>query len=62
MRKKKIYEIPEGKKESFCKAIECDALIYWINTDSGAKMPVNPDGTSHWGTCKRAEQFKKKKE
>lgn len=39
----------------------CDATIHWIVTPAGRRMPVNPDGTSHFATCPNAEQHRKPK-
>ncbi len=52
------FEIPAGAKPRPCKGADCDALIYWVKTVSGRRMPVNADGTSHWMTCPNAQRFR----
>ena len=37
----------------------CQAAMWWIQTKAGKAMPLNPDGTPHWGTCPQARSFKK---
>jgi hypothetical protein len=29
----------------------CHRPIKWEKTDGDKKTPVNPNGSSHWGTC-----------
>ena len=38
----------------------CGAPIRWSWTKTGKKTPVNPDGTSHWGTCPQAQEWRGK--
>lgn len=53
--------LDEKDKEN-CKA--CGAIIYWTSTDTGARMPVNPDGSNHfrgskqYRPCPGANQFR----
>ena len=54
------YPIPTGAKLSRC--LGCNKHIYWIKTKKGASMPLNTDGTSHWGTCPEAERFRNKED
>ncbi len=51
----KTYEIPKGAPEAKCRG--CDATIFWVKTENGKNMPVDPDGTPHWGTCSKADRF-----
>jgi hypothetical protein len=51
------YEIPEGTRPARCKG--CNAEIYWLKTPGKKNMPVDPDGTPHWGSCPKRDQFKK---
>lgn len=56
----KRYYIHDGEKPRLCRG--CGATIFWATTPRDKKMPVNPDGTSHWETCAerglfRAEDF-----
>jgi hypothetical protein len=39
----------------------CGASIRWEITNNGARTPVNPDGTSHWGTCPGSQSVQKEK-
>jgi hypothetical protein len=46
---------------AFCKG--CGAGVYYIgHRDTGKVGIYNPDSTSHFGTCPKADQFKRKKE
>ena len=53
------FDIPEGTKQSVCKG--CAAKIYWVLTQNGKRMPVDPDGQAHWGTCPKSKDFGKNK-
>lgn len=56
MSKEIKFDIPEGTDPSRCRG--CKALIYWIKTAAGRNMPVDPDGTSHFATCPKANNFR----
>ena len=60
MRKEVKFDIPPGTNKDICKG--CSAWIYWIRTNRGSMMPVDPDGTSHFATCPNAQRFRKRKE
>jgi hypothetical protein len=49
------YYIPEGERPRKCKG--CGATIYFVTTPAGRIMPVNPDGTPHWGDCVGRDLF-----
>lgn len=51
------YPIPPGTTAVPCKG--CGAAIAWVKTPAGKSMPVDADGTPHWGTCPKAKDFKK---
>lgn len=53
------FPIPPGAPEKPCRS--CGAPMIWITTPAGRKMPVNPDGTSHFGTCPNANDHRKPK-
>jgi hypothetical protein len=55
-----IYPIPPEAEAAYCKG--CDDRIYWVQTPAGRPMPVNPDGSSHWGTCPKAGLFRRERE
>ena len=52
------FDIPKGTSASKCKG--CQEYIYWIKTRNGKNMPVNADGTSHFATCSKASDFRKR--
>lgn len=51
------FIIPVGTASRHCST--CRATIYWIVTRAGRKMPVDPDGTSHFATCAQAAQHRR---
>lgn len=51
------FPIPPSTPVKSCRS--CGADIHWIETASGKRMPVNPDGTSHFATCPNADQHRK---
>jgi hypothetical protein len=53
------HKINPTDKPSYCKG--CGAKIYWIKTDKGKNMPVDPDGVPHFATCPKVVQFRKVK-
>jgi hypothetical protein len=53
--KRKVYEIPPGTLESKCRS--CHAVIFWIQPRPGVRLPVNPDGVSHFETCPDAASW-----
>jgi len=53
------FEIPPSASPTECRG--CKALIYWIKTAAGKPMPVNADGISHFATCEKAAEFRRKK-
>lgn len=69
------YDVPANTRPSECNAPKCKAVMYWITTPRGAKMPIDCDepggyeptsvhdgrGVAHWGTCADPEYFRRKK-
>lgn len=51
------FDIPPNTPARQCKS--CEATIYWIETVNRRRMPVNPDGTSHFATCPNADRHRK---
>lgn len=51
------FEIPEGTPERKCRS--CKAPVFWIITEKGKRMPVNPDGTSHFSNCPDAGNWRR---
>ena len=49
--------IPINARPQKCKT--CDARIFWVETDAGKRMPVDPDGSSHFATCPDANAHRK---
>ena len=62
-----------GKHEIVsCRGKDCDADVVWMATNSGKRVPVNPDNVeadddrfrhghhvAHFATCPNADQFRK---
>jgi hypothetical protein len=48
-----------SEQQSFC--AKCGDRIFWRKTAKGKNTPVNLDGSTHWGTCPNAKDFKKRK-
>lgn len=59
-RKPVTFDIPPGTPERTCSEPSCRAPIFWIVTAAGKRMPVNADGTSHFATCPKAKEFRKR--
>jgi hypothetical protein len=54
------YHIPPGTKFRPCQS--CRRTIgFIVNPDTGRRIPVNPDGTSHFTTCDDPKRFSKPK-
>lgn len=47
------FVIPEVTPQREC--ISCNAPIYWVVSRAGKRMPLDPDGTSHFATCPAAK-------
>lgn len=52
------FDIPHDAAPKSC--LGCGARVYFIETTRGRRMPVDPDGTSHFATCKGAAKFRGK--
>lgn len=37
----------------------CGSAIYWCRTKRGSRMPVDPEGTSHFATCPDADEHRR---
>lgn len=37
----------------------CGQEIWWVKTRAGKAAPMNADGSSHFGTCEFARNFRK---
>lgn len=53
------FAIPAGTPEASCRG--CGAAIFWIVTAKGKRMPVRPDGRSHFADCPAASRFRRPK-
>ncbi len=53
----RTWDVSRATAPKPCKS--CGQPMRWLKTQAGKWMPLNPDGTSHWGTCRNAGQFKK---
>ena len=65
--KTKADMIDAGYSYATTKTCPCGELMELWNTPKGETMPMNPmaemdtSAISHWATCVKAEQFRKKK-
>jgi hypothetical protein len=39
----------------------CGQVMLWTTTPAGKRAPLNADGSSHFATCLKADQFRKRK-
>ncbi len=60
MKQPKFYPIPDDVVFKPCRDPKCGQQIAFIVTETGKKMPVNPDGTPHWTNCPGAKEFKRR--
>jgi hypothetical protein len=37
----------------------CSAIIWWVTTKTGRAAPYNADGTSHFATCPKSDEFRR---
>jgi len=51
------YDVPALDLGRPCKA--CGKTIHFVKTKNGKMMPVEWDGTPHWGNCTDPGGFKK---
>ena len=59
MKAPQIFDIPKTASPSPCRG--CGAPIYWIETANKRRMPVNADGTSHFISCPKSGEFRRKR-
>lgn len=51
------FEVPAGTPRRSC--MSCGRAIFWIETKSGKKMPVNADTfESHFADCPNADEHR----
>lgn len=50
------YDIPPDADPRRCRG--CQALIWFVKTEKGKSMPVEKDGTPHWGRCPKSDRFR----
>jgi len=51
------YDVPAGDVGKPCEA--CGKTIHFVKTDKGKWMPIEWDGTPHWGNCSNPAGFKR---
>jgi hypothetical protein len=51
------YTIGEGSHPVPCRS--CASIVLFVKTRTGAHMPIDPDGTSHFATCPQAARWRK---
>lgn len=68
----KFLTVPPGTKAKPCRGPTCTAVLYWIETERGRRMPVDcavdggraptateaGQGVSHFATCRDADRFR----
>lgn len=56
------FVVPEGylPDEHSARCRSCRFLIVWTVTPSGARMPINPEGVSHFATCPQSAAWRKR--
>ena len=45
--------------EGVCR--DCLAPIYWVVTKASRRAPYNPDASSHFATCPKADEFRRRR-
>jgi len=53
------FRIPEGytyTNTATCRS--CAAPVAWAMTPTGRRMPLDPDGKSHFATCPQADAWR----
>lgn len=67
----KFLTVPKGTPAKQCRGVTCHATLYWITSETGARVPVDcfveggheptehedGQGVSHFTTCPDANQF-----
>lgn len=56
-RARTTFAIPDGTPARSCST--CSAVIFWVVSERGRKMPLDPDGTCHFETCPDAAKFRR---
>jgi hypothetical protein len=51
------YDVPAGDVGRPCRA--CGKQLHFVKTEAGKIMPVEWDGTPHWGKCARPQDFRR---
>jgi hypothetical protein len=56
------FLVPEGfmPDEHSARCRSCNALIVWTVTPHQKRMPVDPDGKSHFATCPQAAAWRRR--
>ena len=52
------FDIPADAPARSC--LSCGKRIYWVETKAGKRMPVDPDGISHFATCTASSKWRGK--
>jgi len=55
----KKYDVPAGDVGRPCRS--CGKQLHFVKTGTGRTMPVEWDGTPHWGNCDRPDLFRGRK-
>ena len=58
--KRPVIDGPAGDR-AICKGPNCGAVIFWVRTKNGKRMPLDASGQPHWATCPDSKVYKRKK-
>lgn len=56
-RRRVTFPIPSDTAQTSCRS--CGAPGYWIETNNGRPLLVNPNGEAHFATCPDAKHWRK---
>lgn len=56
------FAVPEGyvPDEHSARCRSCNALVVWVKTRSEKRMPLDPDGKSHFASCPQADAWRRR--
>ncbi len=53
-----IFPIQPGDREAQC--MSCQTRVFWVTTNTGRKMPADPNGISHFCSCPGASAHRRR--
>ena len=57
----RTWELPECYEPAnagHCRG--CGQVVLWTTTKAGRKAPLNADGSSHFASCPKADEFRRR--